>query len=170
MLLLLLDLVAVASTAAAAPKKPKAPPDWPAPDWPPPDWPAVCDANGVATLKQSYDHLRTPGKLVVYGFHTMMPKRGGKPNWLKLAWGWLRTPRFNPLDMTTSSKSVLAFNLSYMFEEQWLLDEAMHQLIAWLEEGTIQAPPVTTYPLDEVARAHRDLESGQTVGKLILVP
>jgi len=130
----------------------------------------VCDANGVATLKQSYDHLRTPGKLVVYGFHTMMPKRGGKPNWLKLAWGWLRTPRFNPLDMTTSSKSVLAFNLSYMFEEQWLLDEAMHQLIAWLEEGTIQAPPVTTYPLDEVARAHRDLESGQTVGKLILVP
>lgn len=130
----------------------------------------VADANGVATLKASYDHLRTPGKLIVYGFHTMMPKTGGRPNWLKLAAGWLRTPRFNPLDMTTASKSVLAFNLSYMFEEQWLLDEAMTQLSAWLADGKVTPPPTTTYPLDRVADAHRDLESGQTVGKLVLIP
>jgi NADPH:quinone reductase-like Zn-dependent oxidoreductase len=130
----------------------------------------VCDANGVATLKDSYDHLRTPGKLVVYGFHTMMPKTGGRPNWLKLIWGWLRTPRFNPLDMTTTSKSVLAFNLSYMFEEQWLLEEAMERIGGWLAEGKIAPPPTTTYPLERVADAHRDLESGKTIGKLILVP
>ena len=29
---------------------------------------------------------------------------------------------------------------------------------------------LTTYPLADVARAHRDIESGQTVGKLVLVP
>jgi len=130
----------------------------------------VCDANGVATLGDSYDHLRTPGKLVVYGFHTMMPKTGGRPNWLKLAWGWLRTPRFNPLHMTQTSRSVLAFNLSYMFEEQWLLDEAMTAIGSWLAEGKIKPPPVTSYPLERVADAHRDLESGKTIGKLILVP
>lgn len=130
----------------------------------------ICDANGVATLGDSYAHLRTPGKLVVYGFHTMMPKTGGRPNWLKLAWGWLRTPRFNPLDMTNSSKSVLAFNLSYMFEEKWLLNEAMTAIGDWLAEGKISPPPVTTYPLERVADAHRDIESGKTIGKLILVP
>jgi NADPH:quinone reductase-like Zn-dependent oxidoreductase len=130
----------------------------------------ICDANGVATLKDSYNHVRTPGKLVVYGFHTMMPKSGGKPNWLKLVSGFLRTPRFSPLDMTQNSKSVLAFNLSYMFEEQWLLDEAMTHIGDLLAKGTITAAPVTTYPLDNVADAHRDLESGTTVGKLILVP
>lgn len=130
----------------------------------------VADANGVATLKASYDHLRTPGKLIVYGFHTMMPKTGGRPNWLKLAWGWLRTPRFNPLDLTQTSKSILAFNLSYMFEEQWLLEEAMQAIGGWLAEGKIKPPPVTTYPLERVADAHRDLESGKTIGKLILVP
>lgn len=130
----------------------------------------VADANGVATLKDSYNHLRTPGKLIVYGFTTMMPKKGGKPNWLKLISGYFRTPRFNPLDMTTSSKSVLAFNLSYMFEEQDILDEAMTQIGAWLEDETIKPASVTTYPLDRVADAHRDLESGKTVGKLILIP
>jgi len=130
----------------------------------------VADANGVATLRASYDHLRTPGKLIVYGFHTMMPKQGGRPSWLKLAWGWLRTPRFDPLHMTTTSRSVLAFNLSYMFEEQWLLEEAMGAVSGWLAEGRIEPPPVTTYPLERVADAHRDLESGRTVGKLVLVP
>ena len=30
-------------------------------------------------------------------------------------------------------------------------------------------PTVSYYPLEEVARAHRDLESGRTVGKLVLL-
>jgi NADPH:quinone reductase-like Zn-dependent oxidoreductase len=31
-------------------------------------------------------------------------------------------------------------------------------------------PAVTTYPMGQVAQAHRDLESGATIGKLVLVP
>ncbi len=130
----------------------------------------ACDANGVATLKQSYEHLRPAGKLVVYGFHTMMPRKGGKPKWLKLAADFLRTPRFNPLDLTMHSKSVLAFNLSYLYDRTDILDYAMTDLMAWLNDGSITAPPVTTYALDDVAQAHKDIESGQTTGKLILVP
>lgn len=130
----------------------------------------ICDANGVATLRQSYAHLRSAGKLVVYGFHTMIPKKGGKPNWLKLASDYLRTPRFNPLDLTNESKSVLAFNLSYLFDRTDILEAAMSDLLSWLEEGSIVPPPVTPYPFADVARAHRDIESGQTTGKLILVP
>jgi len=130
----------------------------------------IADANGVTTLRNSYAHLRTPGKLIVYGFHTMLPRKGGRPNWLKLARDYLRTPRFNPLDMTRRSSSVLAFNLSYLFEEQWLLEEAMNTLGAWFAEGKLVPPAVKTYPLERVADAHRDIESGQTVGKLILIP
>jgi hypothetical protein len=53
----------------------------------------------------------------VKGFHSMIPKSGGVPNWLKLIWDYLWTPRFNPLDMTGANKSVLAFNLSYLFHK-----------------------------------------------------
>jgi len=130
----------------------------------------VLDANGVATLKESYEHLRPAGKLVVYGFATMMPKTGGRPNYLKLAVDYLRTPRFNPLDLTNESKSVLAFNLSYLFERTDLLAEAMSDLKAWLAAGEIRPLKTTTYPLAKVADAHRDIESGTTVGKLILEP
>ena len=130
----------------------------------------VCDANGVATLAQSYAHLRRAGKLVVYGFHTMIPRRGGKPNWLKLAVDYFRTPRFNPLQMTTESRSVLAFNLSYLFDRLDILDEAMTRLMGWLEAGQITPAPVERFPLEAVADAHRRIESGQSVGKLVLLP
>jgi NADPH:quinone reductase-like Zn-dependent oxidoreductase len=72
--------------------------------------------------------------------------------------------------MVETNRSVLAFNLSYLFHRRELLDEAMRQLLQWVDEGRIVAPPVTTYPLERVADAHRDLESGQTVGKLVLLP
>jgi NADPH:quinone reductase-like Zn-dependent oxidoreductase len=129
----------------------------------------ILDANGVATLKDSYAHLKRPGKLVVYGFSSMMPK-GGRTNWLKLISGVLRTPRFSPLKMTTHSHSVLAFNLSYLFDQAPLLMAAMQDIFGWLEAGKIQAPPVQTFALDAVAEAHQAIESGNTVGKLVLVP
>lgn len=128
----------------------------------------VLDANGAATLAQSYAHLAPAGRLVVYGFHAMLPCRGGRPNWLRLAWDWLRTPRFNPLDLTLQNRSVMGFNLSFLAHRTDILLPAMEQLLGWVEEGRIRPPPVTTYPFAEVAAAHRDLESGRTVGKLVL--
>jgi NADPH:quinone reductase-like Zn-dependent oxidoreductase len=130
----------------------------------------VLDANGVETLRGSYEHLRPAGKLVIYGFASMMPKTGGRPRYAKLALDYLRTPRFNPLDLTNESKSVLAFNLSYLFDRTEVLEEGMTALLAWLRDGHIPAPSVTTYALEDVARAHRDIESGRTTGKLVLLP
>lgn len=129
----------------------------------------ILDANGAATLKHSYAHLAAPGKLVVYGFHSMLPKGRSAPNWFKLAWDWLRTPRFNPLEMTGANRSVLAFNLSYLTRDYRLLVPAMNELLDRLADGDLQPPRVQTYPFGQVGRAHRDLESGQTVGKLVLV-
>ena len=130
----------------------------------------VLDANGVSTLQQSYRHLAPVGKLVVYGFHSMLPRKGGRPNRLRLLWDYYRTPRFNPFSLTTRNRSVLGCNLSFLFDRSGLLHEAMDQLLRWVEDDKIQPLAVHTYPLEQVAQAHRDLESGQTVGKLVLVP
>jgi NADPH:quinone reductase-like Zn-dependent oxidoreductase len=128
----------------------------------------VFDANGPATLKQSYRHLAPSGKLVAYGFHSMLSKRGGFPNYFKLAYEYFRIPRWSPLNMTNENKSLIAFNLSYLFDRMDLLKASMQDLMDWVAEGKIQAPVRRTYPFDRVADAHRALESGSTVGKLIL--
>jgi NADPH:quinone reductase-like Zn-dependent oxidoreductase len=130
----------------------------------------VLEANGAETMRRSYACLRPSGRLVVYGFQAMMTRGKGMPNWLKLAWDWLRLPRFNPLEMTDANKGVVAFNLSYLFDESALLEEALGVLLTELDRGRLRPPKVTTFPLERVAEAHRALQSGDTVGKLVLVP
>lgn len=129
----------------------------------------VFDANGIATLEESYRHLASPGKLVIYGFHSMLPRGKSRPSWPKLLWSWWRTPRFDPLRMTNRNRSVLAFNLSYQFEELELLQEVMGAILDGLRDGRITPPPVRTFPFEAVAEAHRAMESGKTVGKLVLI-
>lgn len=128
----------------------------------------ILDANGIETLQESYNHLSAGGKLVVYGFHTMFSKGRGKPNWAKMVWDYLRTPRFNPLQMTNDNHSVLAFNLSYLFDKTKILEEVSRNLLKWINDKKIVPPQITTYPLEDVVLAHQALETGKTVGKLVL--
>ena len=128
----------------------------------------VFDANGPVTLKQSYHHLAPAGKLVAYGFHSMLSTYAGVPNYFKLLWQYFRVPRWSPLNMTQENKSLIAFNLSFLFHRMDLLKEAMQDLLKWVGEGKIKASAVQPFPFEKVADAHRALESGTTVGKLIL--
>lgn len=128
----------------------------------------ILDANGASTLKESYNHLAPCGKLICYGFHSMLPKKGGKINYLKLVSTYLKTPRFNPLEMTAQNKSLITFNLSYLFDKKDLFTEGITKLIELFENESITGPEVTIFPFNQVAEAHRTLESGNSTGKLVL--
>lgn len=96
--------------------------------------------------------------------------KGGSPNWLKLAWDWLWTPRFNPLEMTSANKSVMAFNLSYMFEQTEIFTEMCNALLQFVKEKKLKIAKVTSFNLSDVESAHKLIESGTSVGKLVLIP
>jgi ABC-type glycerol-3-phosphate transport system substrate-binding protein len=61
-------------------------------------------------------------------------------------------------------------NAQHLVYRKDILEEAMGDIMKWLGEGKLTPPPATTYKLANVADAHRDIESGNTVGKLVLVP
>ena len=144
---------------------------WPAVEaWAPDGIDIILDANGRETLADDYRHRAAAGRLVVYGHASMLDRGGARTPLWKLAWRWLRTPRWNPLDMTTANKSVLAFNLSFLFERTELLQEAMAFLLARVASGQAKPLPVTLFPLARAADAHLALESGTTIGKLVLEP
>jgi NADPH:quinone reductase-like Zn-dependent oxidoreductase len=130
---------------------------------------AILDGNGYITLRDGLKHLRANGKLIVYGFHSMFPKKHGYPNLFKIAIDYFRTPRFNPLGMHDKNYSLVTFNLSFLFHRTDLLIFATRDLLPWFSEGKISLPPIKTYPFTESAQAHRDLQSGKTVGKLVLL-
>lgn len=135
----------------------------------------VLDATGAETLRHSYDSLAPMGRLVIYGFHSMLPKSeqgAGRPfaprAVARLIRTYLETPRFNPLSLTGDNKSVLGFNLSYLFDEIPLAQRGMTELLAWASLGKLPPLPTEVFPFRDVARAHAHLESGQTTGKLVL--
>ncbi len=127
----------------------------------------ILDANGASTLMGSFSHLRPTGRLLIYGFASMFSS-SGKKNLPKLMWYYLKTPRFSPFDLTSQNKTVAGFNLIYLFEHVALFRDIMRQLVRWDAKGLLPPMPVTSYPFEEVAKAHKDLESGNTVGKLVL--
>jgi NADPH:quinone reductase-like Zn-dependent oxidoreductase len=128
----------------------------------------VLDANGGHTLLQSYRHVRPGGRLVVYGFHTLLRRGRDRLGLVRALIGLLRTPRFNPMKMIDDNRSVHAFNLSYLFNETALFQEAIADLFGALESGEIRPLPYQALPFDQVQEAHRLLHSGATTGKVVL--
>jgi synaptic vesicle membrane protein VAT-1 len=129
---------------------------------------AVFDANGYTTYRDSYEHLRPSGKLVCYGSHSLLPKAGGRMNYLKAAVGFIKTPRFNPLEMITQNKTVSAFNISFLFDRGDMIEEINSDLQKWLTDGLIKPVPTTVLAFADVKKAHQLIESGQSTGKIIL--
>lgn len=56
-----------------------------------------------------------------------------------------------------------------MFTEKERLVEFYADLFAWIADGSLKVAKVTEFTLKDVAQAHRALESGSTVGKLVLL-
>lgn len=130
----------------------------------------IFDANGYSTMGDSYRHLAPTGKLIVYGSHDLLSKKGGRLNYFKAMVGMWRTPRFSPLSLISRNRSVLGFNLSFLFGRKDLMEECIERLGEMIDGGKIRPIPVTPIDFEKVADAHRFIESGQSVGKIVLVP
>jgi NADPH:quinone reductase-like Zn-dependent oxidoreductase len=128
---------------------------------------AVFDANGITTPRPGFARLRQGGRLVVYGFAEMFP-RGRRPGPLGLALNWLRVPRFSPLELTGTNRSVMGFNVVHLTDRPELAKEGLDAVAAWAADGSLRPAPVTAFPAERAADAHRALESGATSGKLVL--
>jgi alcohol dehydrogenase len=124
----------------------------------------VFDAIAGPYFIPAYTRLRPEGRHVIYGAAEYMP-RGPRPNYLRLLPRYLRRPRLDPVQMITENRSVLAFNLI------WLWD-AVERLASGYDaiESLIASPPFVgrTFTFDAVPQAMRWLQSGGSVGKVVV--
>jgi NADPH:quinone reductase-like Zn-dependent oxidoreductase len=128
----------------------------------------VYDANGYTTFESSYQLLKPTGRLVIYGSHSLLPKSGGRINYIKAGWGLLKTKKIAPLTLITDNKSVIGFNVSFLFEEKEMMRENIAGLSRLLAQGAIKAAPAKVFDFEKAGEAHQAIESGQSVGKLVL--
>lgn len=132
---------------------------------------AIMDASGVATIAQSYEHLAPTGRLIVYGFHTNLPIGNDSLSpmeWIRMHIKMTRMPKFDPMEMGSANKAVLAFNLSFFSSEREILSNLFSQILVWIDEGKLLCPRVVEMPMSETRAAHHLIQSGTSVGKIVL--
>jgi NADPH:quinone reductase-like Zn-dependent oxidoreductase len=124
----------------------------------------VLDAVLGPTFRPAFERLRPEGRYVLYGAADFMTP-ASRPNYLALGWRYLRRPRLDPLAMISANRSVMAFNLIWLWHRAERLPEAYAAL-----ECLLPRPPHVgaRFPFEQALEAMRLLQGGQTIGKVVL--
>lgn len=126
----------------------------------------VLDAVYGRFFKPQWQALRGGGRYVLFGAADLMPE-GKSPNYLKLGWQYLLRPRLDPLAMISDNKSMLAFNLIWLWDRVDDLTGMMHDLLMlpWKKR-----PPHVghTFDFSSAPEALRFFQSGKSIGKVVL--
>lgn len=125
----------------------------------------VLDAIGGEVQQASFNALKPMGRLVVFGAAEFTPGKN-RPNYLKAAWQYLRRPKYDVMDMISDNRSVMAFNLIWLWDQV----ELMKKLLADMMAVDISPPHVGhEFTFEQVHDAIDCLRSGKTIGKVVLL-
>jgi len=125
----------------------------------------VLDGVGGKTQQQSFEALAPCGRLIVFGAAEFTPGKR-RPNWMKIAWRYFRRPRYEVLNMISANKSVMAFNLIWLWQKRELFDQMNREL------AVLHLPPPHIGHRDDftqAAEAIEKLRSGTSFGKIVLM-
>ena len=125
------------------------------------------DAIGGRSFKKGFDLLRAGGRLVVFGASAFL--EGDKRNLPKAAKTLAQTPIFHPLQLMPSSRAVIGFNLLRLMDEG-RIDDLMEPVVEWARAGRVRPIVAESFPLDRGAEAHRYVQEGSNIGKVVLTP
>lgn len=125
----------------------------------------VLDAVGGQLQKDCYELLAPMGRMVIFGAATFAHQQN-RPNPLKLLYHYLKRPLYDPLKMMSDNKSVMAFNLIWLWQEKTMMQKLLQE---------IQALPITPphvghrFDFAEAHQAINCLYSGKSIGKVVLL-
>ncbi len=124
----------------------------------------VFDAVAGPYLRPAFERLRPRGRLVVYGAADFMP-RGRRRLSPRLLLRYLRRPTIDPLSLMTDNRSVMGFNLIWLWNQASRLPDAFASL-----ERLCPGPPLVgrRFPFDQTPAAMAWLKSGESVGKVVV--
>jgi len=112
----------------------------------------VYDSVGKTTFDKSLNCLRPLGYMVLYGASSGA------------------VPPFDPITLMGKGSLFLTRpTLAHYIATPDIMRKRTDEVFGWIASGALKVRAEHTYPLAEVAQAHRDLEARATTGKLLLV-
>jgi NADPH:quinone reductase-like Zn-dependent oxidoreductase len=124
----------------------------------------VLETTGGKYFYDSYKQLAPMGRLIAYGSAQFTPS-SHRPNYVSLLLKYLFRPRVDPLTMIKSNKSVMAFNLIWIYEHKDLMQEMLTEI-----DNLDLPPPVVGHRFEfhQMGTALAEFQAGKTIGKIVV--
>ncbi|MDZ7606284.1 MAG: zinc-binding dehydrogenase [Cyclobacteriaceae bacterium] len=124
----------------------------------------VMECIGGKIFMDSYLAMAPEGRMIVYG-SARYAQPGNKPNYLKLLFDYYKRPKLDPQRMIEQNKSVMGFNLIYLYERA----ELLHDILGKLSTMNLGKPHVGhVYSFDKLKEAVKLFQTGNTTGKVVV--
>ncbi|MFC6999915.1 alcohol dehydrogenase catalytic domain-containing protein [Rufibacter roseus] len=124
----------------------------------------IMECIGGKILKQGWEAMAPMGRMVVYG-NASFSSHSSSPNYPNLIWKFLRRPKIDPLRLPTLNKSLMGFNLIYLYEQTDMMHHLLQKLIA------LQLKPQYVGHVFSFHQMHKAIslfQRGETVGKVVV--
>ncbi len=127
---------------------------------------ATFNAIAGKTFKKDMNLLGSGGRMVLYGAADRMGKKGGRFATYKLLYDMgLMLPIF----LMAKSKSVIGVNMLKLADYRpHIIGHCLQELIKLYDQGIVKPQISAVYPIEELAKAHEDLEFRRTMGKIAI--
>ncbi|MEM6965854.1 MAG: zinc-binding dehydrogenase [Bacteroidota bacterium] len=124
----------------------------------------IMECIGGKIFEAGFEILAPQGRAIIYGA-ARYASVGNRPNYLKLLWKFLTRPKIDPQKLPEMNKSLMGFNLIWLYERASL----MHELLGDLQKMSLGKPHVGhTFPFEKIKDAIHLFQSGKTIGKVVL--
>ncbi|RDV16883.1 zinc-binding dehydrogenase [Pontibacter diazotrophicus] len=124
----------------------------------------IMECIGGEILEQGWKAMAPMGRMVVYG-NASFASHGAKPNYPKLIWKFLRRPKIDPLRLPTQNKSLMGFNLIYLYEQT----DMMHDMLSGLQALHLKPQHIGhVYDFEAMHEAIHLFQQGKTIGKVVV--
>ena len=125
----------------------------------------VFELVGGEVYRKSLRLLKPFGRMVVMGFASLDLKKWNPVSWWRT---WRDIPRVGVARMGTASIGVMSSHLGYLLDQPELLRRIWERLTAFVQTHSIRPSVGSILPFDDMAGAHRLMESRRSTGKIVV--
>ena len=124
----------------------------------------VLESIGGKVFEESFKALAPSGRIIIYGGAQFM-SRSSRPNYLNVLYKFLTRPKIDPLALSNINKSVMGFNLIYLWDRPDELQKMAEEIL----KLNLNRPFIgKVFSFNHLLDGLRYFQKGKNIGKVIV--
>ena len=124
----------------------------------------VLESIGGKIFSDSFKALAPTGRIIIYGGAQFM-SHSSRPNYLNVLYKFLTRPKVDPLSLSNINKSVMGFNLIYLWDRPDELKRMSEKILSM----NLEKPYIgKEFSFNNLIKAIKYFQTGKSIGKVVV--